>query len=264
MPRKEYTDANRIAWNQAGPLHGASTLETLKKAFTDPNYSYLDQEETKILQEIGVEGKAVAQLCCNNGRELISIKNMGAGRCAGFDISDEFINQAKELTQVAGHDCEFVASDVYEVPECFNGQFDLVYITVGVIKLMPEMDGLFEVISRLLRPGGQLFMYEMHPILDMFSWDDQNDPATIIHSYFDLNTTKHTLMCNYWDMSLYDTEPMYSFHHKMSDIIGGALKHGLNLESFEEYDFDRSNMYASFEKHKLRLPLSYSLIARKA
>lgn len=263
MQRKEYTDANRVAWNQAGPQHKASTFEVLKQAFSDPAYSYLDSEESRILREIGIAGKAVAQLCCNNGRELLSIKNMGAGRCAGFDISDEFVEQARELNRHAGRDCEFLACDVYEIPEQYNRAFDLVYITVGAIKLLPEMDGLFRVVSRLLRPGGQLFVYEMHPILDMFDWNDTGDPATIIHSYFDLNPTGHTLVCNYWDMSDYDSAPMYTFHHKLSDIIGAVLKHGLILKSFEEYDFDRSNMYAAFEKHQLRLPLSYSLVARK-
>ncbi|MCP4126693.1 MAG: class I SAM-dependent methyltransferase [Gammaproteobacteria bacterium] len=263
MSRKEYTDANRIAWNEAGPIHKASTFEELKHAFTKPDYSYLDEKESNLLRDIGIEGKSVAQLCCNNGRELLSVKNMGAGRCVGFDISAEFIAQAKEFNKVAGHDCEFLATDIYDIPDAYNGQFDLVYITVGVIKLLPEMEGLFQTISRLLRVGGKLFIYEMHPILDMFDWNDKNHPATIINSYFDLNTTEHTLVCNYWDMSDYDSSPMYTFHHKMSDIIGGALQNGLTLESFNEYSYDRSNMYASFEQHKLRLPLSYSLVAQK-
>jgi ubiquinone/menaquinone biosynthesis C-methylase UbiE len=82
-----------------------------------PGFSVLDPYETEKLLQIGVKGKAVAQLACNNGRELLSIKNMGAERCVGFDIAEEFIKQAEELNQAAQLDCEFVVSNIYEIPE---------------------------------------------------------------------------------------------------------------------------------------------------
>ena len=56
---------------------------------------------------MGVQGKDVVQLCCNNGRELISIQRMGANRCVGVDISAAFIAQAEQLNDAAGADCTF-------------------------------------------------------------------------------------------------------------------------------------------------------------
>lgn len=52
-------------------------------------YSSLDTIETYHLEKINLVDKAVAQLCCNNGRELLSIKNKGAGYCVGFDIAEK-------------------------------------------------------------------------------------------------------------------------------------------------------------------------------
>ncbi len=263
MKSEHYIEANRIAWNEAAPFHRKSCFQRLREAFSKPGYSYLDAEETGILQTIGLEGKSVAQLCCNNGRELLSLKNLGAGRCVGFDISKEFIEEGRELNETAGLCCEFVVADVYRVPEEYDAQFDLVYVTVGALKLLPEMPAFFRTVARLLRRGGKLFIHEMHPILDMFDWNDKNDPPRIVHSYFHDDAFEHKEICNYWDMSLYASSPMYTFHHKMSDIISGCLENGLVLEVFKEYMDDRSNMYAGFERHRHRLPLSYALIARR-
>ena len=72
--------------------------------------------------------KAVIQLGCNNGRELISVKKAGAGRCVGIDVSDKFIAQARQLASVGDAEVDFVRSSVYDIPHSFDGQFDLVYV----------------------------------------------------------------------------------------------------------------------------------------
>ncbi len=97
MNRKSFTDANREAWDQAAALHRSQNMESLLAGFRRPGHSCLDEIETERLQALGVAGKDVAQLCCNNGRELLSVKNMGAGRCVGFDAAKGFIEQAREL-----------------------------------------------------------------------------------------------------------------------------------------------------------------------
>src|SRR6266540_2015773 len=99
MQRAEYTSANRRAWNEAAPVHDKYRLTQVVTDFHQPGPSSLSAVATQILKQIDLEGKSVAQLCCNNGRELLSIKHLGAGRCVGFDISDNFIEQARELAQ---------------------------------------------------------------------------------------------------------------------------------------------------------------------
>ncbi len=85
MDRKNITSANREAWEEAAPLHRAQNMERLISAFREPGYSCLDAVETARLRALGVAGKDVAQLCCNNGQELLSVKNLGAARCVGFE-----------------------------------------------------------------------------------------------------------------------------------------------------------------------------------
>ncbi len=80
MSRKDITSANREAWEEAAPLHRAQNLERQVVARREPGYSCLDEIETARLPALGLAGKVVAQLCCNNGREPLSVKNLGAGR----------------------------------------------------------------------------------------------------------------------------------------------------------------------------------------
>ena len=261
MKNKDYIQANRIAWNQTAPIHRKQTFEQLFLDFEKAGYTCLDNIEKGILKEIGVSGKDVAQLCCNNGRELLSLKNLGASRCVGFDISDAFIEQAKELASVADLACDFVCTDIYEIPRHYDESFDLVYITVGVLGWMPDLKDFFAVVKRLLRPGGWLFIYEMHPMLDMFD-EEAEEPGKLRHSYFKQEPYAEEGGLDYYGNTEYEASVSYWFHHKVSDIIQSCLNNGLRILSFHEYDHDVSSVFKDMEKQEIRPPLSYTLTAR--
>jgi ubiquinone/menaquinone biosynthesis C-methylase UbiE len=264
MRRVDYTEANRAAWNEAAPIHGRINQQRLIEGFRRPGFSVLKRlEQQRLVEEVGLEGKDVAQICCNNGREILSIKNLGAGRCAGFDISDEFIAQARELAFAAGLECEFVCISAYEIAHEFDGSFDLVYISIGALCWMPDLDGFFAVVARLLRQNGQLFIYEMHPFLDMLEVPPA-DPLRLQHSYFKADPFVDTDGLDYYGKTSYAAKPAYSFHHKLSDIIGGVLGNGMRLISFDEYAHDISSVFVHLESEEVRPPMCYILRAEKS
>jgi ubiquinone/menaquinone biosynthesis C-methylase UbiE len=262
MKRYEYTAANRVAWNEAAPVHRKLRFDELIKNFQNPDFNGLDEIATAQLQQIGVKDKDVAQLCCNNGRELISVKNMGAKRCVGFDISDAFIEQGRELNAVAKRDCEFVRSDVYEIPEIFSNHFDLLFTTIGALCWLPDMNQFLAVIARLLRPGGWLFIYEMHPILDMYECNKPEDRYQPHYSYFRTEPFVEEDGLDYFGKTKYKSATQYGFHHKLSDIIGACLENKLALRSFHEYGHDISTLFTYLEAEEIRLPLSFALTAQ--
>ena len=268
MNPTDFTEANRAAWNETAPIHAAQNLEGLLENFRTPGYSCLDKPfEVERLQALKLEGKSVAQLCCNNGRELISVKNLfKAGRCVGFDISDEFITQARALNYAAEQDIEFVRVNVLEIPETFTAQFDLVYITIGALGWLPNLEVFIGNISRLLKPGGNLLIYEMHPILDMFDADEtaKNNPLELKHSYFKRTPIIETGGLDYYGGSSYESKTMYWFHYKLSDLIGGLIRAGLQITAFDEFDFDISATFAHFDALEIKPPMCYILEARKA
>lgn len=259
IKHKDYIEANREMWNETAQVHANSYVKDLLTRIGG-DYSSFDATERTIFADIGLEGKAVAQLGCNNGRELISVKKAGAGRCVGFDISDAFIAQAKVLAKAADVEVEFVRTDVYEIVESFHNSFDLVYITIGALGWLPDLPRYFELIAKLLRPKGQLFIYEMHPILNMFN---PKIGLKVDASYFRTEPFADENEPDYMDPSQVVEGVSYWFPHKLSDVIGGCLKNGLRLEQFEEYDYDISETYKSFETFETKPPLCYTLVARK-
>lgn len=263
MKRKHITSANRAAWEEAAPLHRAQNMARLAAAFREPGYSCLDELETARLLTLGVPGKDVAQLCCNNGRELLSVKNLGAGRCVGFDGAEGFLDQARELAAAGDLACEFVCTDAYEISAEFDTSFDLVTITVGVLSWMPDLPGFLAVAARLLRPGGALFVYEQHPILDMIEPAKADQPVSWDYSYFRREPFVDLDGLDYYGGGKYESKPVTSFHHRLSDVVMAGLASGLAVEHFEELPDHISNANFNVEHQGPELPMSYTLVLRK-
>ena len=260
MPITDYTEANRQMWNATAAVHAQAYVNDLLTRIAAPDFTTFDAVERRLFATIGLTGKAVIQLCCNNGREVIAVKKAGAGRCVGVDISDEFIAQGNALANAGGVEVEFVRSSVYDLPSELAGQFDLVYITIGALGWLPDLDEFFNVVANLLQTDGQLLIYEMHPILNMF---EAEKGLVVDASYFRREPFVEDEGPDYMDPSQIVKGRAYWFSHTLTDIIGGCLKHGLSLTHFAEYEHDISMVYAAFEHFDKKPPLSYSLIARK-
>lgn len=261
MQRSDYTAANLRAWDQAAPVHSRHRLDQWLTEFSQPGWSCLDEVATGLLRGIGLRGRVVAQPCCNNGRELISIANLGASHCLGFDVSAAFLEQARQLSDAAHAPCEFLQTDVYAIPNRFDRCADLVYISIGSLGWMPDLPAFLDVVRRLLRPEGWLAMYEMHPMLGMFDNEEQ-DPPPLRHSYFRREPFVETDGLDYWEGTQYESPPTYWFQHTLGDIVGGLLDHGFRLQSFREYDHDISGAFAYMDRLTVRPPLCFTLTAQ--
>ena len=147
MNHQDYTSANKAAWDQVGPHHRAQNFASLTNTVKQAAPDCLDPGTKELLNRFEVRSKSIAHLCSNNGRELVAIKKLGAQRCVGFDISAEFTKQAQELSTIAQTECEFITSNVFDIPASFDGQFDLVLVTIGALGWMPDLAGF----SRWLR-----------------------------------------------------------------------------------------------------------------
>jgi len=262
MRRDEIVAANRAGWDEAAPRHRARNFAALEAAVRKPGFSCLDDIATLRLAEIGVAGRDVAQLCCNNGRELLSLKSMGAGRCVGFDLSPAFIDQARALARAGNIEAEFVEGDLHTLGPDRDGRFDLVLVTIGALCWFPEAGPFFAVARRLMRPGGVVFVYEQHPILDMFEPYDEGDPPPMRYSYFQTDPFIDSDGLDYYDGVKYASKPLYNFHHKMSDIVMACIDNGLAIEHFAEYDRHLWDGFPVLARAEARLPCAYTLIAR--
>jgi len=260
--RKEYTDANRLAWDEVAARHAAHNNAALFEAVKDPNFVSFDGDMLQTLQRVGVAGKHIIQLGCNNGRETLSLRNLGAAHCVGVDAAAEFLAHGHEMLQLAGaqDEVEFFEADLYELPEEFSGVFDMVLMTIGVISWMPELKPFFEVVRRLLKPGGQLVMQEMHPVLFMYEEDAVSGVSAVRYSYFNAEVWEETSGLDYYRHETYQSAPNYSFMHRLDEILMAGIESHLNLEYFAELDYDISNFCSDLEKSPVRPPLGFIMV----
>ncbi|PKK83005.1 MAG: hypothetical protein CVT49_10700 [candidate division Zixibacteria bacterium HGW-Zixibacteria-1] len=267
MDRKKIIEANREAWNEAIQKHQQARGDELKNGFARKGFSILDETITEKMKQLRIEGMDAAQLCCNNGRELLSMINLGAKSGVGFDLSDDAIKEADELAAIAGANCKFVRTDVLEIGPEYNNSFDLIYISIGALTWLPDLGGFFKIVSRLMRKNGTLLIYEQHPFAFMLAAADepeydQKHPLNVAYSYYRTEPWANDTGIDYVGMTTYKAKEAFSFTQKLSDIFNAIIAAGINITEFIEYDHDISKMWEHIEKEK-KIPLCCILVGRK-
>jgi ubiquinone/menaquinone biosynthesis C-methylase UbiE len=267
MSSPDYAERNREAWNQVAPIHRQQRGTDLREAIQLSSFCAITDIEKALFEKIGFAGKNVAQLCCNNGQELISVVKLGAASGVGFDIADEFIKEAQELAELARVDCRFVRTNITEIPEPYFDQFDIVYMSAGTLTWIENLQPFFSMANRLTKEGGHLVMYEIHPFLDMLALPDdaEYDPRhelQIAYSCFknDPYVDEHGL--DYIGGTQYEAKTTYSFPHNLSQILSSISANAFAILDVKEHGHDISGEFKYLEKYQ-KLPMSYTLVATK-
>ena len=247
------------------PKHLAITNGKWDQLFSGKKFVLQEGVELSRLTELGIHGKRVAQFCCNNGVELMSLKNLGASACVGFDISDKAIVAAKERASKFNIDCQFVQANIYDIPNRYFSAFDLVYITIGTLCWMPDLSRFFDVVRKTLKLGGKVFIYERHPFAQLFSTDVKNQGAfRMAGGYFPARPHIGSSGIDYIGMTTYKSSTTYTFSHTLSDIITGIIDSQLSLSHFKEYPHNIPSVCSDIGKQELNIPLSYIIIGEKS
>lgn len=120
-------------------------VPTERAAGAVPHVSLLDPREDfmRTLRAIypdGLEGRSVLDCACNAGAYLFWCKEAGAGSCFGFDLREQWIDQARFL--VAHRDAptdemRFAVSDIYDAPELGLEPHDIVLFN-GILYHLPD------------------------------------------------------------------------------------------------------------------------------
>ena len=269
IDKKKITDGNREAWNEALGFHRRARDNRLHRGFASLDFTVFDFEREgdviafNKLREIDFKGKTIAQLPCNNGSELLSLMRFGAEEGAGFDISDAAIAEARELQEISGLNVSFERINILEIGEEHNGRFDFIYITEGSLQWFPCLNEYFGVVARLLKKGGQILIFEMHPFSYFFEngFDPKIHNFTGLTSYFDKGPYSYKEGLDYVGGTEYEAKECFWFMHKLSDIFTALRENGIEVREFHEYNFDvAGNKAVEFID---KFPLSYMLTGEK-
>lgn len=257
-------DSNRDAWNASAGQHRSSAAwNQLISSVDREDFSCLDPTITAVLQQVNLGGKDIIQLGCNNGREALSLFSLGARHVVGVDQSSAFLEQAYELADRSPHVPEFVEADIYQLPDSLYERFDVALITIGVLNWMPDIKAFFAQVAKTLKPGGVLVIYETHPFLDMLE-PQSTDPWRIRHSYFQTEPVVVENAIVYEGKGEANGLVSYWHIHRLSDILTGVFRAGLQLHDLTEYPHsNRESVYDLYEGGGVQVPMCYTLVAVK-
>lgn len=261
----KYTKKNKEAWEEAfdhrKPDWGAKDYQKLM----NDELPFFNFDIASELRKLEFKDKVIAQFCCNNGRELLSLLQLGAKKGFGFDIADNIIEQAIDTAKKAKiENCQFTACDILDISEDYKNKFDFIMFTIGAITWFEDLKLLFFKVSKCLKPGGILFIHDFHPIMNMLplpeeSTFDKKCPNKFEYSYFRKEPWIENTGMSYMSEQ-YVSKTFTSFSHTMSDIVNAVIFAKMNIVKLNEYDYDigLTEVY-----DKKGVPLSYLLIAKK-
>lgn len=85
--------SNRDAWNDSARHHkNFPDWQAILLDVSRGDFSCLDATLRDVLEQVGVVGKEVVQLGCNNGRESLSLFALGARQVVGVDQPGAFLD----------------------------------------------------------------------------------------------------------------------------------------------------------------------------
>jgi SAM-dependent methyltransferase len=190
----------------------------------------------------------------------------GAKKAVGFDISDNAINEAKNLAKISNINADFFRINILDINDDYDNMFDFIYISEGSLQWFPDLDNYFRIIAKALKAGGDLLIYEMHPfacLLEQMRFDEKIKTISLneLLPYFEKGPYNYDEGLDYVGEIKYKAQKCYWFMHTISDIINGMIKNGIGIIEFNELKNEMGNnaVTKTFDK----FPLSYILIGKK-
>jgi len=228
----DWLSKNRAMWDEKAPLHLASPVYDLP-SFKAGRLS-LQRHEIQDLKTIS--GRELVHLQCHIGLDTLSWARLGA-RVTGVDFSEASIDAAAALAQELGLEARFAVCDVYDAPAALRRTFDVVYTGVGALCWLPDMTKWARVVRDLLRPGGELYLFEFHPVewvlepavggplmfkFDYFTPTDGYRDAGVV-AYADGGTALHASETVQWN-------------HPLGEVVTALIEAGLRIDCLRELD----------------------------
>ena len=257
---------NRRNWNERTPVHAASDFYDVE-GFKAGRITLRDLERGEVGE---VSGKTLLHLQCHFGLDTMSWARLGA-KPTGVDFSDAAIDLAQSLNDESGLGVRFIHSNIYDLPDVLDEQFDIVFTSYGVLCWLPDLDRWARVVSNHLKPGGVFYIAEFHPLMGTF---EQSEAGKIrpAWSYFE-----NEFFFEGNERSYAGTDPIespnYEWGHSLGEIVTALTGAGLVIEFLHEFPFICYQAFPVMEKsedgwwrfpdHNDSIPQTFSIRATK-
>ncbi len=264
---EERSRANRALWNELTAVNARSPLYRLEQ-FKAGEIKLNPLERG----EVGdVRGKKLLHLQCHFGMDTLSWARLGAD-VTGVDFSEEAIELARSLSEELQIPARFICSDIYELEQILDEEFDLVFTSYGVLAWLPDLPRWAALAARYVRPGGFFYMVEFHPFAMVF--DDESADLRVRYPYFLEDALELPVKGSYADPEArLETRVAYEWQHTLGDIVTCLVNSGLRLEFLHEFPYtvyQQLPMLEPLDEHywgqpdgRTDLPLIFSLKASR-
>ncbi|WP_210588687.1 class I SAM-dependent methyltransferase [Streptomyces sp. GESEQ-35] len=229
--------ANQANWDARTPVHLASRFYGLDQDL-DPDRWFAAFEWEDLGQ---LAGQDVLHLQCHLGTETLAFARRGA-RAVGLDFSEASVAAATGIAAKAGLDVAYVQANVYDAVEALEGrQFDVVYTGKGALCYLPDLDRWANVVARLLRPGGRLYVVEFHPLLNSLGpkpAPGEGPELLLRHDYLRGDGPVHRdATRTYTDgPAVEGATDSYEWMHGMDEVLNALTDAGLTVRRLRESD----------------------------
>jgi SAM-dependent methyltransferase len=228
----EFLETNRQHWDEVVPLHMAAV------SYDVPGFK-AGKSTLKALEreEMGdVRGKTLLHLQCHFGLDTLSWAREGA-IVTGADFAERAVEAARALAAECGIEARFVRSNVYDLPDVLDGQFDIVFTSYGVLVWLPDMRRWAQVAARFVRPGGAFYLAEFHPFAHVFDDAPELDDLRVRYPYFTpeepLRSDNDTTYAG--PAEVLQNRTTFEWPHGIAEVVTALVDAGLRIEFLHEF-----------------------------
>jgi SAM-dependent methyltransferase len=262
----DWQEVNHTLWQEMAALHPDTAIYDV-----DAMVAGRDDLRPWEPEELGdVHGSELLHLQCHIGTDTIGWARRGA-RITGLDFSSVALEAAARLSERLGIAAEWVESDVYRAVEALGGRrFDVVYTGIGALVWLPDLAEWARVVRQLVRPGGRLYVVEIHPMWQAMVADGQHLCQDAIDAPFTLWDDGEAESYAAPGIPL-EATASHQRLHTLGEIFTALLDQGFVIELFHEQAVTpapspwmerRADGLYHFRAGQLRFPVCFSLLAR--
>ena len=165
------------------------------------------------------------------------------------DISEESLRYAREYAKMLNIEkIEFILGDVHHKISCIeDGQFDLVFMTYGVLCWLNDLQAVFSNAARYLKQRGQFLLIDRYPFLDLL--DDSHNKLELRGQYlYDSLPEQCICRTSYIGSGQLSNPTTYQWSHNLGNIFEAPITSRFTIEHFREYVWIHYKRYSSLVK----------------
>lgn len=256
----DHTAVNRAFWDEIAPHHAASEYYGIERfVSTRDSLGSIEGAELGSVADL-----TVCHLQCHIGLDTISLARRGA-IVTGVDFSAASLQVARDLAERTDARASFVEADVLEAADVLGVAFDLVFTTRGVLMWVSDLSRWADTCARLLRPGGTLYLLDLHPLAMVLHSDESG--LRLSGSYFGSDRpTSTSADASYAvrDVGLVHQETR-EWIHPIGAVVTALATAGLVIEFLHEHSDELPVDGSDAERRAAgrRLPSWYSIRAHR-